>query len=201
MPRVRTRADEARYTIYMDWKRLHASGNRYPTLDEVIAGNPTFEEALYHLTKEHILSIPDQDAIMIAEHTLDDDWRLTADYLFSAVPGFFEEDVFFTEASQAPIATESAVIAHHPAEPGSLNAHPPAGAKRGRKVANWWPEFAARLAFDLHNRGYTESQEKMVNRTLEAFADRPDCPSPSAIKPAIAELYRLKRMDENSDSA
>ena len=67
---------------------------------------------------------------------------------------------------------------------------PPTKAGRGRRPANWWPDFAEELAHEIHQNGMPETQAALIKRVLDALAERgkPE-PSRTQIQPIIRGLF------------
>lgn len=71
-----------------------------------------------------------------------------------------------------------------------LDAPTPMSTSKGRKPANWWPDFAEELAIDLHDNGWPETQDALINRVFSSMAEqgKPE-PSRTTVQPVIRALY------------
>lgn len=60
---------------------------------------------------------------------------------------------------------------------------------RGRKPANWWPDFAEELAFYIHEKGRPETQEALIAAVFDGLArqGRPE-PSRTQVQPVVRQL-------------
>lgn len=61
---------------------------------------------------------------------------------------------------------------------------------RGRRPANWWPDFAEELAVYIHNHGIPETQEALISGVQSALAEQGKLePSRAQIQPVIRALF------------
>lgn len=63
-------------------------------------------------------------------------------------------------------------------------------APRGRRPANWWPDFAEELAAHIHDFGLPETQDAMISAVQLAMTKRGKIePSRAAIQPVVRALF------------
>jgi hypothetical protein len=76
--------------------------------------------------------------------------------------------------------------------------------RKGRKPANWWPDFAEELAFHIHEKGFpegrgSEGQGELIDAIFEAMAGQGKSePSRSQVQPVINAVLRRLRAAGNS---
>jgi len=74
------------------------------------------------------------------------------------------------------------------------------GPARGRKAANWWPDFAAELAVYIHENGVPESQESLISGIQTAMSEAgKDEPSRTQIQPVIRAVLRRLQAAGNTE--
>lgn len=71
-------------------------------------------------------------------------------------------------------------------EPNQLKTAP----KKGRPIANWWPDFARELAIEIHENGLPESQEALIVKIQATLTSQgKEEPSRTHIQPIIRDIF------------
>jgi hypothetical protein len=147
-------------------------------------------DVLFHVTAEGLRRLDDATVMRLVGWSPDlDGWRVPLAVVTEILEPDADDD-FFSELSDR--ASSSDKEPDLPVVEGSRLASEASQSNRGRKPANWWPEFAAQLAFYVHENGLPEHQADLESAMLQIMTDLgKDKVGRTTIQPAVAKLFQL----------